>query len=88
MARRTCARCNRQYILSRVDVMANYAWLRLANPDNPMEGLDEALGTIRELSALTLSGFGRDDWHFTTRTTSIIRNTEIHLLVSDFHFIK
>lgn len=37
------------------DVLANYSWFRLANPEKPMEGFDEALHTIRDLANLTMS---------------------------------
>lgn len=53
---------NTLYLTS--DVMANYAWFRLANPDNPMQGFDEALNTLRELAQLTLSAIEQSLGHF------------------------
>lgn len=46
------------------DVMANYAWFRLANPNEPMKGLAEALDTIRELAQLTLSSLEQSIGYF------------------------
>lgn len=46
------------------DVLANYAWFRLANPSHPLKGLGEALDTTRELALLTLSVLERSIINF------------------------
>lgn len=66
------------------DVMANYAWFRLANPKSPMEGFTEALDTIRELAKLTLGTLEYTLANFVDRRLlDLSDNEEIKLTVRD-----
>jgi hypothetical protein len=68
------------------DVMANYAWYALANPENPMKGFDEALGTIKELALLTLNTLEQSLGYFTDqKLQKLSDNKKINLLAESIY---
>lgn len=71
------------------DVMANYAWFKLANQDEPMKGFDEALGTIRELALLTINTLEQSIGYFTNeKLLALSDNREITLVTQSINDIK
>lgn len=58
------------------DVMANYAWLRLANPEAPMDGLGDALDVLRSMSALSLSTLEQSIGYFVDRNLMPLSENE------------
>lgn len=71
------------------DVMANYAWFKLANPAKPMIGFDETLRTIRELALLTIDTLEKSIGYFTNeKLLALSDNQEIKLAAESIHEIK
>ena len=71
------------------DVMANYAWLKLENPKEPMKGLNEALGTIRELALLTIKTLEQSIGYFVDdKLLKLSENHEIKLSAESIYEIK
>lgn len=68
------------------DVMANYAWFKLANSENPIQGFNEALGTTRELALITISTLERSIGYFIDE--KLIDNQTIRLVTESIHEIK
>lgn len=68
------------------DVMANYAWFKLANPENPMQGFDEALTTIRKLALLTTDTLEKSLGYFTDqKLQKLSDNKKINLLAESIY---
>lgn len=68
------------------DVMANYAWFSLANPEEPMKGFNEALSTIKELASLTLNTLEQSLGYFTNlKLQKLSENNKINLFAESIH---
>jgi hypothetical protein len=66
------------------DVMANYAWFKLANTNKPMEGFDEALETILVLARETLNTLEQSIGFFIEeRLINLSDNEEVTMHVSE-----
>lgn len=71
------------------DVMANYAWFKLANPKEPMKGFEEALANIRELALLTIQTIEQSIGYFVNeKLLSFSENDEIKLSAESIYEIK
>lgn len=71
------------------DVLANYAWFKLANPSDPIKGFDEALGTIRELALTTITTLERSIGYFVEdKLQRLAVNDEIKLSAQSIYEIK
>ena len=65
------------------DVLANYAWFRLANPDDPMQGFDDALMASLNLARLTLDAIERSIANFVNiRLMDLGDNKKVELPVA------
>lgn len=66
------------------DVLANYAWFKLVNIDEPMEGFNQALKIIQKLSLLTLQTLEQSIGYFIDRELiPLNQNTMIRLRVTE-----
>lgn len=68
------------------DVLANYAWFRLVNPDEPMKGLDEALSMLRSITSTTLQTLEQSIGYFIdVRLMPLSENERVRLNVPSIH---
>ena len=68
------------------DVLANYAWFRLVNPDEPMKGLEEALDMLTSITRLTLKALEQSIGYFIDgRLMSLSKNERVRLNVPSIH---